>query len=114
MWTVRGLESYPPDARPCALALGVFDGVHLGHRAILAAATARARDAGLPADHPALVKAAIGQSVGHEDLGGAHMHAAISGTIDFREPDEETCLARLRRRVLTSRRRFTRGVTCEA
>jgi acetyl-CoA carboxylase carboxyltransferase component len=44
---------------------------------------------------PALVKAAIGQSVSHEDLGGAHMHAAISGTIDFREPDDPTCLDRL-------------------
>jgi acetyl-CoA carboxylase carboxyltransferase component len=48
---------------------------------------------------PALVKAAIGQEVSHEDLGGAKMHAAISGTIDFREPDEPTCLARLRRLV---------------
>jgi acetyl-CoA carboxylase carboxyltransferase component len=46
---------------------------------------------------PALVKAAIGQSVSHEELGGAAMHAAVSGTIDFREPDEPTCLARLRR-----------------
>src|ERR1051326_6510923 len=44
---------------------------------------------------PALVKAAIGQNVGHEELGGAEMHAAISGTIDFREKDEPTCLARL-------------------
>src|SRR5947209_12243036 len=48
---------------------------------------------------PALVKAAIGQSVSHEDLGGARMHAAISGTIDFREPDEPTCLERLRRLI---------------
>jgi acetyl-CoA carboxylase carboxyltransferase component len=48
---------------------------------------------------PALVKAAIGQTVNHEDLGGARMHAAISGTIDFREPDEPTCLERLRRLV---------------
>lgn len=48
---------------------------------------------------PALVKAAIGQTVSHEDLGGARMHAAISGTIDFREPDEPTCLERLRRLV---------------
>ncbi|HEX3149411.1 MAG TPA: acyl-CoA carboxylase subunit beta [Gemmataceae bacterium] len=46
---------------------------------------------------PALVKAAIGQTVSHEELGGAMMHAAISGTIDFREPDETTCLDRLRR-----------------
>src|SRR5262249_753965 len=48
---------------------------------------------------PALVKAAIGQSVTSEDLGGAAMHAAVSGTIDFREPDEPTCLERLRRLI---------------
>ena len=48
---------------------------------------------------PALVKAAIGQTVSHEDLGGAKMHASISGTIDFHEPDEPTCLERLRRLV---------------
>src|SRR5437868_14368560 len=45
---------------------------------------------------PALVKAAIGQTVSHEELGGAGMHAAISGTIDFREPDDPQCLERLR------------------
>src|SRR5882672_4201381 len=45
---------------------------------------------------PALVKAAIGQTVSHEDLGGSEMHAEISGTIDFQEPDDESCLARLR------------------
>lgn len=48
---------------------------------------------------PALVKAAIGQTVTHEDLGGAQMHAAVSGTIDFREPDEPACLSRLRRLI---------------
>jgi acetyl-CoA carboxylase carboxyltransferase component len=48
---------------------------------------------------PALVKAAIGQSVRSEELGGAQMHAAVSGTIDFREPDEPTCLERLRRLI---------------
>ncbi|HZU37970.1 MAG TPA: carboxyl transferase domain-containing protein, partial [Gemmataceae bacterium] len=50
---------------------------------------------------PALVKAAIGQNVSHEELGGARMHAAISGTIDFREPDDPACLDRLRRLVDT-------------
>jgi len=45
---------------------------------------------------PALVKSAIGQDVGHEELGGAQMHAAISGTIDFREADDPSCLARVR------------------
>jgi len=48
---------------------------------------------------PALVKAAIGQTVSHEDLGGAAMHAAVSGTIDFREPDDPACLQRLRQLI---------------
>jgi acetyl-CoA carboxylase carboxyltransferase component len=46
---------------------------------------------------PALVKAAIGQDVSSEELGGAEMHAQISGTIDFREKDDPACIARLRR-----------------
>ena len=45
---------------------------------------------------PALVKAAIGQEVSSEDLGGAEMHAQVSGTIDFREKDDPACIARLR------------------
>src|SRR4030095_9598392 len=45
---------------------------------------------------PALVKAAIGQSVDPEELGGAAMHASISGTVDFHETDDPTCLKRLR------------------
>ena len=48
---------------------------------------------------PALVKAAIGQEIAHEDLGGAKVHAAVSGTIDYREPDDDACLARLRRLI---------------
>jgi acetyl-CoA carboxylase carboxyltransferase component len=46
---------------------------------------------------PALVKAAIGQTVSHEELGGAAMHASVSGTIDYREKDEPSCIERLRR-----------------
>ncbi|MEM8834498.1 MAG: carboxyl transferase domain-containing protein [Planctomycetota bacterium] len=45
---------------------------------------------------PALVKAAIGQEVSDEELGGASMHASISGTIDFKEPDDDACIKRLR------------------
>ena len=45
---------------------------------------------------PALVQAAIGQKTSAEDLGGAKMHAQISGTVDFREPDDESCLKRIR------------------
>jgi 3-methylcrotonyl-CoA carboxylase beta subunit len=45
---------------------------------------------------PALVQAAIGQKVSAEELGGAKMHAEISGTVDFREPDDQSCLVRVR------------------
>ena len=45
---------------------------------------------------PALVQAAIGQKVSAEALGGAAMHSAISGTVDFREPNDEACLGRIR------------------
>ncbi len=45
---------------------------------------------------PSLVKAAIGQVIDAEELGGARMHAEISGTVDFLEKDDESCLKRLR------------------
>ena len=45
---------------------------------------------------PALVQAAIGQKYSAEELGGATMHAEISGTVDFKEPNDHLCIARLR------------------
>ena len=45
---------------------------------------------------PALVQAAIGQVTSAEELGGAAMHSAISGTVDFREANDEACIARIR------------------
>ena len=45
---------------------------------------------------PSLVKAAIGQIVDAEELGGAKMHAQISGTVDYYEKDDPSCLKRLR------------------
>ena len=41
----------PPadERRPCALTIGNFDGVHLGHQAVLARLVANARERGLPA-----------------------------------------------------------------
>jgi riboflavin kinase/FMN adenylyltransferase len=49
MRIVRGLESCRPDADPSAVALGAFDGIHLGHRAILGTAVTQARLHGLQA-----------------------------------------------------------------
>ncbi len=48
---------------------------------------------------PALVKAAIGQVVSAEELGGATMHAEISGTIDFKEPNDPAALKHIRKLV---------------
>jgi 3-methylcrotonyl-CoA carboxylase beta subunit len=45
---------------------------------------------------PSLVQAAIGQKTDPEELGGAAMHAEISGTVDFKEADDQHCIARLR------------------
>ncbi|HZY63594.1 MAG TPA: acyl-CoA carboxylase subunit beta [Edaphobacter sp.] len=45
---------------------------------------------------PSLVQAAIGQKTDAEELGGAAMHSEISGTVDFKEPNDEACIARVR------------------
>ena len=45
---------------------------------------------------PALVQAAIGQKTSAEELGGAKVHSQISGTVDFREPGDESCIVRIR------------------
>lgn len=54
------------------------------------------KGSGLYLAGPSLVKAAIGQIVDAEELGGAKMHAEISGTVDFYEKDDPSCLKRLR------------------
>ncbi len=45
---------------------------------------------------PYLVKAAIGETVDKETLGGATTHSEISGLIDHKMPDDASCLARIR------------------
>lgn len=45
----RSLPVEPPDPRGCAVAIGAFDGVHLGHRRLLARAATVAAERGLAA-----------------------------------------------------------------
>jgi acetyl-CoA carboxylase carboxyltransferase component len=45
---------------------------------------------------PALVKAAIGQVVDTEELGGAKMHSEISGTVDFMAKDDKQAINRIK------------------
>jgi 3-methylcrotonyl-CoA carboxylase beta subunit len=54
------------------------------------------KGSGLYLAGPALVKAAIGQEVEAEELGGSQMHSSISGTVDFEEDDDPSCIDRLR------------------
>ena len=60
---------------------------------------------------PSLVQAAIGQKTDAEELGGAAMHAEISGTVDFKEPNDHLCLARLA--VAGGEDGRTQGASCQ-
>jgi acetyl-CoA carboxylase carboxyltransferase component len=46
---------------------------------------------------PYLVKAAIGETVDQETLGGATTQSEISGVTDYKMPDEKTCLDTIRK-----------------
>src|SRR5262249_23928762 len=60
---------------------------------------------------PALILAAIGQEVSSEELGGAKMHDEISGTVDYREPNDEACLERIR--ALVDKMGHPPGARCD-
>ena len=45
---------------------------------------------------PYLVKAAIGEEVDQETLGGAKMHTEMSGVVDYIMPNDKTCLTTIR------------------
>jgi 3-methylcrotonyl-CoA carboxylase beta subunit len=53
--------------------------------------------AGLYIAGPSLVKAAIGQDLSSEQIGGAQLHAELSGSVDFREPNDKAALNRIKR-----------------
>jgi len=136
MRIVQGLESCPPDAPASVVALGVFDGVHRAHRAILDAAVARAREGGLVAlactfdPHPAEVLApgrvpapitTLGERL--ELIAEAGLDAtvvlAFSHDLAALEPEafvEEVLLHRLRARVVVVgfNHRFGRGARGDA
>jgi 3-methylcrotonyl-CoA carboxylase beta subunit len=48
---------------------------------------------------PHLVRAAIGETVGTDELGGALVQCDVSGVVDHRHPDDASCLAMMRRQL---------------
>jgi len=136
MRIVRGLDSYRADTRPTTVALGVFDGVHLAHRAILATAVRGARAADVSAlactfdRHPAEVlhpdRAPAVITTLEERLGliaetGVDATIVLSFTRELAaiEPEafvKDMLLARLRAReiVVGFNHRFGRGARGDA
>jgi len=46
---------------------------------------------------PRVIKSVMSEDIGAEDLGGARVHARVSGVCDFRLPDEQECMRTVRR-----------------
>jgi len=58
---------------------------------------------------PYLVKAAIGENVDKETLGGAHTQTAISGDVDYKCKDDKECLDTIRGLIAKNGERATAG-----
>lgn len=67
-----------------------------GYLPVLCDQVLMTRGSGLYLAGPQLVEAAIGQRVEREELGGADMHASLSGTVDYVADTDEECLSYLR------------------
>lgn len=70
-----------------------------GYLPVLCDQVLMTKGSGLYLAGPALVKAAIGQVIDAEQLGGLELHSKISGTVDYEEEDDESCLKQLRKLV---------------
>lgn len=81
-----------------------------GYLPVLCDQIVMTKGSGLYLAGPKLVEAAIGQKVSTEDLGGGVMHASVSGTVDFLEEDDKSCLDRVQKLVdLLEKRPFVEG-----
>lgn len=78
----RGLSEVPSDWGRSVVSIGVFDGVHRGHRAVIGRASARARELGLPLvvvtfdPHPMHI---LRPDIGPDLLGPATQRARLLG-----------------------------------
>jgi riboflavin kinase/FMN adenylyltransferase len=118
MRILRGLESYPPDIRPCVAALGAFDGIHLAHARLISTAVERARALGLPSvvctfdPHPASVLwperaplpiATLEDNLGRMERLGADAALVIPFTLEFSRMEAEAFVALVLEGILGAR-----------
>jgi riboflavin kinase / FMN adenylyltransferase len=118
MRILRGLESYPPDLRPCVAALGAFDGIHLAHARLISTAVERARALGLPSvvctfdPHPASVLwperaplpiATLEDNLGRMDSLGADAALVIPFTLEFSRMEAEAFVEEVLAGILGAR-----------
>ena len=118
MRILRGLESYPPDLRPCVAALGAFDGIHLAHARLISTAVERARALGLPSvvctfdPHPASVLwperaplplATLDDNLGRMESLGADAALVIPFTLEFSHMEAETFVEEVLAGILGAR-----------
>ncbi len=101
----RGLDQYPADAPPSVVAQGTFDGLHLGHQAVIRTAVSRARTIGAKAialtfdPHPAAVLRPAGapaeilpleERLEHIAALGADIALVIPFTLEFSRVEADT------------------------
>ncbi len=118
MRILRGLESYPPDLRPCVAALGAFDGIHLAHARLISTAVERARALGLPSvvctfdPHPSSVLwperaplpiATLADNLRRMESLGAHAALIIPFTLEFSRMEAEAFVEEVLAGVLGAR-----------
>jgi riboflavin kinase / FMN adenylyltransferase len=118
MRILRGLESYPPDLRPCVAALGAFDGIHLAHARLISTAVERARALRLPSvvctfdpdpagvlwpERAPLPIATLEENLGRMESLGADAALVIPFTLEFSRMEAETFVAEVLQDVLGAR-----------
>jgi riboflavin kinase / FMN adenylyltransferase len=118
MRILRGLESYPPDLRPCVAALGAFDGIHLAHARLISTAVERARALGLPSvvctfdpdpagvlwpERAPLPIATLEENLGRMEGLGADAALVIPFTLEFSRMEAEAFVAQVLQGVLGAR-----------
>src|SRR5262245_20175755 len=80
MELVRGLQGLKPEHRGAAITVGSYDGIHLGHGALIASTCGLANKLGKPADQAAFRAAAAGRPRGASQSWHGEARTGSAGT----------------------------------